>query len=100
MIKFPDKVLIGDHYYRIRQVKSIRGCKKPVTQKGVVLGLADPNRREILMRVEMSDDEKLKTLIHECIHIAEEEYDIAVSHESVYKFEEFVFDFIMANLNK
>ncbi len=99
-MNFPDRVKIGDHFYRIRQVKSIRGCKKPVNKKGVTLGLADPNRREILMRVEMSDDEKLKTLIHECIHIAEEEYDIEVSHRAVYQFEEFVFDFIVANINK
>jgi hypothetical protein len=96
--KYPAKLRIGDRDYRIRFVRSIRGCRKG-DEKGSTLGLFDPNRREILVKRGLSQDETLKTNIHETVHGFEEEYEIRLPHESVYKLEEALFDFFCANFH-
>ena len=93
---YPSKLKIGDRTYRIRFVKSIRKCNKPIG-KGATVGLHDPNRLEILIKIGMSKDDTLKTLLHEVTHAIECEYDIKITHADVYKFEEAFFDFICAN---
>lgn len=98
-MKYPEKLRIGDREYRVRFVKSIRGCKKRIGQ-GAIVGLYDPTRVEILIRKGQSDDEVLKTLLHEVVHAIEYEYEIKISHSGVYKFEEALFDFICANFVK
>lgn len=96
-MNYPKKLIIGDKTYRIRFVKRIRECKKPATVKGSTVGLHDPNRLEILIKLGQSKDEVLKTLIHELMHAFQVEYDINTSHKSVYQMEEALFDFICAN---
>lgn len=98
-MSYPDRLKIGDRYYRIRFVKSIRGCKKSVDKKNTVLGLCDEGRAEILIRNELSTDEKLKTLLHELGHAMEFEYNINMPHAAIYKYEEALFDFICANID-
>jgi len=95
-MNYPKTLKIGDRTYRIRFVKSIRGCKKPVGS-GAIVGLYDPSRIEILVKQGMSRDDTLKTLFHEIVHAMEYEYDIKIAHSGVYKFEEALFDFIAAN---
>lgn len=94
--KYPPRLRIGDRDYRLRFVKSIRGCKKG-DEKGSTLGLFDPNRREILVKVGLSQDETLKTILHEVVHAIEEEYDVNLPHKHVYRLEEALFDFMCAN---
>lgn len=96
-MNYPERLKIGDRYYRIRFVKSIRGCKKSVLSKGTNVGLCDEARAEILIRAELTTDEKLATLIHELIHAMEFEYQIKIPHEAVYQYEKAVFDFLCAN---
>ena len=98
-MKYPTRLKIGDKHYRIKFVKSIRGCRLPVG-KGATVGLCDPNRYEILIKSGMSQDETVKTLIHELGHAFEAEYDINISHKAVYQLEEAMFDFLVANFNK
>ena len=95
-MKYPERLRIGDVYYRIRFVKSIRGCKLPVG-KNATIGLCDEHRREILIRKGLSEDETLKTLLHELLHAMEFEYQIKIPHQSVYQYEEAIFDFLCAN---
>ncbi len=94
--KYPSQLRVGDRNYRVNFVKSIRKCKLPVG-KGATVGLHDPNRIEILIKAGMSEDDTLKTLLHELVHAIEYEYEIKISHSGVYKFEEALFDFICAN---
>lgn len=96
MTNYPSTLKIGDRTYKIRFVKSIRRCNKPVG-KGATVGVFDPARIEILIKKGMSKDETLKTLLHEITHAIEYEYEITISHKGVYKFEEAFFDFICAN---
>jgi len=96
-VSYPERLKIGDRWYRIRFVKSIRGCRKPVTAKGTSVGLCDEARGEILIRNELTSDEKLKTLLHELIHAMEFEYQIKMPHAAVYQYEEALFDFFCAN---
>lgn len=96
MRAYPPRLRIGDREYRLRFVRSIRGCRKGDV-KGSTLGLYDPNRVEILVKRGLSADETLKTIIHEALHAIEDEYDIPLPHESVYKLEEALFDFFAAN---
>ena len=93
---YPSRLKVGDRCYRIRFVKSIRKCNRPVG-KGATVGLFDPARIEILIKAGMSKDDTLKTLLHELVHAIEYEYDIRISHKGVYLFEEALFDFIAAN---
>ena len=99
-MKWPTKFKIGDVMYRVRFVKSIRGCKKSPHVKGSTVGLCDPNRKEILLKIGQTEDEILKSLLHELSHCFEEEYDIVLSHRAGYQLEEAVFDFICSNLQK
>jgi hypothetical protein len=94
--KYPSRLRIGDRDYRLRFVKSIRRCHRQVG-KGATVGLHDPNRIEILVKEGMSEDDTLKTVLHELVHAIEYEYEIKISHSGVYKFEEALFDFICAN---
>lgn len=90
MAKYPERLKIGDRYYRIRFVKSIRRDKRAI-------GLCDEARAEILIHSGLSDDEKLKTLFHELLHAMEFEYNIKIPHHSIYQYEEAIFDFFCAN---
>lgn len=94
-MKYPERLKIGDVYYRIRFVSSIRGCKG--LGKGSTIGLCDEARREILIKKGLSADETLKTYIHELTHSLEFEYNIKISHEAVHQYEEAIFDFLCAN---
>jgi hypothetical protein len=94
-VGYPKRLKIGDRTYRVRFVKSIRGCRK--SGKGSTVGLHDPSRIEILVKAGMSKDDTLKTLLHEVVHCFEYEYEIRISHRGVYQFEEALFDFICAN---
>lgn len=96
-MRYPSKLKIGDRYYRIRFVKSIRGDKRPVEAEGTTIGICDEDRAEILIRKELSADMKLKTLLHELWHSMEFEYNIKISHKAIYQYEEALFDFICAN---
>lgn len=98
-MSYPKTLKVGDRTYRIRFVKSIRRCKREVG-KGATVGLHDPSRIEILIKQGMSHDDTLKTLLHELVHAIEYEYEIKISHRGVYKFEEAIFDFLVANFNK
>lgn len=98
-MSYPEKLKIGDRTYRIRFVRSIRRCNRPVG-KGATVGLHDPARIEILIKAGLSHDDTLKTLLHELVHAVEYEYEIKISHRGVYKFEEAIFDFLVANFNK
>lgn len=95
-MNYPTKLRIGDVYYRIRFVKSIRRCKKKVGE-GAIVGICDQARHEILIKQGMSKDETLKTYLHELGHAIEFEYDIKISHKAIYQYEEAIFDFICAN---
>lgn len=98
-MNYPSKLRIGDRTYKIRFVNRIRGCNLPVG-KGATVGIFDPHRIEILIKKGMSEDDTLKTLLHELVHAIEYEYEIKISHRGVYRFEEALFDFICANLQK
>jgi Zn-dependent peptidase ImmA (M78 family) len=96
---YPKSLRIGDRNYRLRFVKSIRGCKRG-SVRGSTLGLFDPNRREILIKQGLSEDETVRTLLHEILHAFEEEYDVHLPHlNAVYVLEEALFDFICANFS-
>lgn len=96
-MKYPKTLKIGDRTYRIKFVKSIRGCRRQVG-KGATIGIADPRRIEVLIKKGLSKDLTLKTFFHEIIHCIEYEYDIKISHPDVDKFEEAIFDLMCANL--
>ncbi len=87
---YPDKLRVGSRIYRVRFVSSIRRNKNN-------LGICDEHRGEILIRKDLSEDEKLKTLVHELLHAMEFEYQIKMPHDAVYQYEEAIFDFLCAN---
>ena len=61
------------------------------------VGISDPNTRQVIFKKVQSDTSLLQSAIHEVLHCFEYEYDIKLSHESVYKLEEAIFKFITLN---
>lgn len=88
---YPKRVKIGDNWYRVRVVKKIQGSSTKYA------GMFYPNSRLICLLADQSDDELFKSYVHEVIHAFEDEYDIKIAHSGVYKFEEAIFDFFVAN---
>jgi len=91
---YPRRVKIGDSFYRIRFVKKIQGTDKKYS------GMFYPHTKQICILNSLSKDETLKTYLHEISHAMECEYDIKISHKAIYQYEEAIFDYIVANMQK
>lgn len=91
MDKIPSKIRIkrGVSYDIVYQdiIKSDPDC----------LGMCDPNTRHIYIKKNISNTDLKKTIIHELFHCWESEYDIKISHDSIYKLEEAVLKFLILN---
>lgn len=61
------------------------------------LGMCDPNTRHIYIKTGISKTDLKKTIIHELFHCWESEYEIKISHESIYKLEDAVLKFLTLN---
>jgi hypothetical protein len=83
--------LIGENIWRLKFVKKI-------DDQGT-MGLCDPGDKLILIRRGLDKGEMLKTLAHEVLHAFEDEYTIDISHKTVYKLEDAIFEFLLNNLD-
>ena len=87
--EYPTELKIGDEEYRVAFVASIDGTN--------TIGLCDSGNKVIHIQKGLSKEETLQTFIHEVIHSMEFEYNIKISHRSVYKFETAIYNFIKDN---
>lgn len=61
------------------------------------LGLCDPEKRIIYLRLGMSDEATAKTFLHEVLHAMSAEHDFELPHRTVYALEEAVFRLLKLN---
>jgi hypothetical protein len=52
------------------------------------LGLCDPEKRTITLKLGLADSELLKTFVHECLHALSAEHGFDLPHRTVYALEE------------
>lgn len=55
------------------------------------LGLCDPQKRIIYLKLGMSDAETFKTYVHELLHAMSAEHEFELPHRTVYALEEAIF---------
>jgi hypothetical protein len=84
--KYPKKIHLKSATYRIKFVANLES-----------IGETDALRREIRIRKNMSDNETLRTFIHEVLHFMEFEFPVKLKHKTVYKLEKAIFAFLMDN---
>lgn len=61
------------------------------------LGLCDPSKRIIYLRLNMSPAETFKTFLHELLHAISAEHDFELPHRTVYSLEEGIFRILRLN---
>jgi hypothetical protein len=81
-LRLPKEIYFGDSVWSIKVVRKIT---EGGPGKGVTLGLTDSEKQEVTFKSRQSFEDKLETLVHECAHIIEHEYDIEIPHWLVYK---------------
>jgi hypothetical protein len=61
------------------------------------LGLCDFDKRTIYLASRLSETERLKTFIHECLHAISAEHGFELPHRTVYALEESLVKFLKLN---
>lgn len=90
-MKIPAKVKIkGRIYYQIVWSDLIRDDPE-------CLGLTDGEQRTIYLKLGMSEQETVKTLIHELLHALEFEWETPIPHRITYTLEEAIYRLLRAN---
>lgn len=62
-----------------------------------ILGECRFDKKQIVIKIEQSDEELKKTLIHEIMHAICDTYKIDISHSAIYKLEKAVLNLIKLN---
>jgi len=91
---YPRTVRIKKKRWRLRFVPVV----ETPTDKYVVMGVCNFERREIKIQAEQSLDDTLGTWIHENVHALDNAYKIGLTHKQVYALEEAIKAFLMDNI--
>jgi Zn-dependent peptidase ImmA (M78 family) len=83
-MKIPRRWLVGDNVWT---VKFVRKFKWDGVKDSDLMGLCDPERQEILIKVGIDQKDRIETLVHELLHAIEFEYDIKIGHKLIKKLE-------------
>lgn len=88
---FPTELHVGEETYTVKYTKDIPGCVPDDC------GLTDPETHTIWIRAGMTKAMTFRTLVHECLHAIEFEYELKVKHSLVYQLERAISDFFLMN---
>ena len=90
-MKIPSKVRIKSkvHYEIVWQDR--------IAEDDHCLGLCDPQKRIIYLKLGMSETETFKTFVHELFHALSAEHNFELPHRTVYALEDAVFKIIKLN---
>jgi len=92
-LKLPKKFRVTSKVsYLIAYVQSIDSEEGTKTY-----GYCDPNTKQIILSMDQSETEMMKTFIHECFHSIEEEYGVKVPHKVVHILEVAIFKVLKLN---
>lgn len=84
--KYPKQLYVGGESYRLIFVKGLECC-----------GITDSVARTVKIKAGLSPRETFATFVHEVAHCIEFEYNIAMKHKAVYKFERGLLAFFLDN---
>lgn len=87
----PKKILVGNNVYDVR-------FQRIVDANPFQYGLCDGDDKEIVIRTNLSSEERGMTLIHEILHAFEFEYSLTIPHKLIYKLERPIYDLFTKNL--
>ena len=79
MKKFPTRLKIGEHEYRIVLMDELEEDKAGMCYFG--------NEKVILVSARQSKEEIIATLVHELLHACEAEYRVKLGHPKIRKLE-------------
>ena len=91
MCDYPKCIVVNDNVWDVRFVRRIPG-EDPFTS-----GLCDPSEQTIYIKMGQSPEERLKTFLHELLHIFEAEYKIDIPHRLVHRLEDPFARFLIDN---
>lgn len=86
--KYPKKLHIGENEWALVIKEKLEDD---------ALGLCEYSTRTIYIRSKLNRVIFLSTLVHEVLHVFEDEYDIKLSHKVVYQLERAIMEFLIAN---
>jgi hypothetical protein len=92
MKDFPKGFEINGHWWTLKFVRRIKDHGPEV------LGLCDFAEKTLYCKLGQTPKERLSTVVHEAMHAVEEEFNVKIGHDLIYKLEGAVADFLLANL--
>lgn len=85
----PREIQIGENTWDVKFVRRF--------QDKFTTGLCDPSETTIYIRMGQTDDERLKTLLHEILHAIEYEYQLEIPHRLIHRLEDPLARFLVDN---
>lgn len=91
-MKLPKSLVIGDSIWKIER-KRLRESHYGKE----VIGLCDPMTQTIIIKTGLKPREALDTLVHECLHAIEDEYDLKIDHALIHSLESKISQLLIDN---
>ena len=89
---YPKEIFIKDHVWDLKFCRSTPDDRDPED-----LGLCDPSTKTIYVRYKQPARETFMTVVHEWLHMVEDEYEIEIGHKIIHVLEEAIADFLEKN---
>lgn len=89
--EYPNQVIVNGNYW------DIKFCRKTPDNPPSDLGLCDPGIKTLFIRYKQSSRETFMTFCHELLHAIEDEYEIDIPHNVIYKLEDAIADLVENN---
>lgn len=83
---YPTKIYYQSECYKVKFKRNL-DC----------FGKTDGNRKEIVIKANLSARETMATLVHELLHVIEFETPIKLKHKNIYKLERAIVDMLLDN---
>lgn len=81
---YPKTIKVRKTNYKIIFVEKIKGR---VAKGQAIVGYCNQKKKHLVIRDSQTDREAFSTLLHECLHAIEFEYEIKIKHKLVYELE-------------
>lgn len=86
---YPREIMVGEDLWAVRFVRRLPEDSQ--------LGLCDPSEQTIYIRLGQTQEERLKTFLHELLHAIEYEYKIVMPHRLIHRLEDPLARFLIDN---
>jgi hypothetical protein len=81
---YPKTIKVRKTNYKLKFVKEIKGR---VPKGQAIMGYCNQEKKHLVIRDSQTDKEVFSTLLHECLHAIEFEYELKIKHKLVYELE-------------